>query len=152
MTTTTAPETDNEIIITKKDTEAKLNQLAQKVYQKDVSELESRHKRDLVMMDIGMIATECTVSGAETRTTAQRYNTNNYMASFKLDLHGAVDYTRRVMEEVPADKLIDRYLELKATLYTMIAVKWEGHEQLLRSLLRTAEAKDGIDPIGNRSQ
>lgn len=140
--------TIEEITITREDTITKLNQLSQRVFAKDVGDLELNQKRDLIMMDIGMIACECTVSGAETRTTEVRFNTNNYMGSFKLDLSNGVDYIRRVMDEIPTEEMMDRYFELKTTFYNMITVKWEGHEALLRSLIREAEKRDGISPIG----
>ena len=138
--------------VSREESRNQLDQLSQKVYDQALDSLDQGKLTDLVGLDIGMLLTELTVSANETRRTEIQYCSNAYFASAKLDFTFARDFIRSQVAEVEPNLRIDRYLQLKEVYYKMAQVKWTGHEQYLRNLVREAEGKDGISPQGRFAQ
>lgn len=96
----------------------------------------------IIRADMGMIFDEITISAAQTRPTNIKYATNNYHASVKLSMEGVATEMTKVLDSTPEEKLIDKYLELKAAVYNLIKIKYESTDRYLRSLLDNAANRD----------
>jgi len=128
----------------------RLTALAKEVFT-DVSTLTKDHIITLVKMDMSTFIGELSVSVAITRPTEQKFATNNYHASAKLDVSGIFDIIDEELKNTDKDQLIDRYLSLKSAAYNLISAKYGSTENFLRNLVESAASKDAISPIGRNS-
>ena len=130
------------------DTREKITSMAAKVYDCSVDELTSEQLTDIIRLDLGITISKFSISASSTRRTEVQYCTNNYIAAMEFDCSGLSDNIMNIIDNTEEGKRIDRYVQLKATAYKLIATKYEGNEAFLRELLRTAETKDGVVAVG----
>ncbi len=128
----------------------RLTALAKEVFS-DVATLTKDHIITLVKMDMSTFIGELSVSVAITRPTEQKFATNNYHASAKLDVSGIFDIIDEELKNTSQELLIDRYLSLKTAAYNLIGAKYGSTENFLRNLVESAASKDAIAPIGRNS-
>lgn len=130
------------------DTKIKLTQLAETVYNKNIKDIKKEDVILLIQMDMATTINKINVGCSATRPTNIKYATNNYHASMEIDLSGISKLIRERLDSIPEDQIIDRYLELKSSLYGMIKVKYESTESYLRGLLDASIQKDGCPVTG----
>lgn len=130
------------------DTKAKLTQLAETVYNKAIKDIKKEDVLLLIQMDMATTINKINVGCSATRPTNIKYATNNYHASMEIDLSGISKLIRERLDSIPEDQIIDRYLELKSSLYGMIKVKYDSTETYLRGLLDASIQKDGCPVTG----
>ncbi len=133
------------------DIYTKLESLSKKVMSKPLDKLTSTEFSDLVAMDLSILPTEMSISATATRPTSVKFATNSYFVAVKIDLVSIIGMISKVIDDsasMPTPDRIKRVIELKSMLYKVINNKYESHEQYLRALVRSAEAADGIEPIG----
>lgn len=130
------------------DTKAKISQLAETVYNRNIKDIKKEEVLLLIQMDMATVINKINVGCSATRPTNIKFATNNYHASMEVDLAGIGKLITSRLESVPDDEIIDRYLELKSALYGMIKVKYESTETYLRGLLDVSIQKDGCPVTG----
>ena len=128
----------------------RLTTLAKEVFN-DVKTLTKDHIITLVKMDMATFIGELSVSVAITRPTEQKYATNNYHASAKLDVSGIFDIIDEELKVTAQEDLIDRYLSLKTAAFNLIGAKYGSTENFLRNLVEGAASRDSILPIGRNT-
>lgn len=131
----------------KTETKNKLSGLAETVYQTDIKNLTREKVMILVQMDMATTINKINVGASATRPTNIKYATNNYHASMEIDLSGIGKLIVAELDKLTEEELVDKYLELKSTLYSFIRTKYESSETYLRTLLDTAIKKDGCPPV-----
>lgn len=131
-----------------KESKTKLELISLTVYQQSLHTLPIDKVRSLLMLDVSSMPEEITISAGSTRKTAD-YCTNNYHGSIKI---GCGMYKEAVtlllQRDVSPSDLIDGYFSLKTGFYMLIKEKFNTNENFVRTCLREAEAKDGIQPQG----
>ncbi len=129
-------------------TKEKLTALAQEAFSKPIESLTKEDIRILIQMDIATTINKLTVSAAATRPTDIKFATNNYFASMEIDIAGYSKIIKDILDNVPEDKILDKYLDIKQVVYNMIRLKYESTENYLRSLLDSAITRDGCPKVG----
>lgn len=135
----------------KLSTKQSLSALSDKIYNKKLSELPLVQVKDLISLEMAFTIKQLSIHVGETRKTEVQYCTNNYTASVEVSTGDAWFYITdqlSLLETSDVTAYIERYIELKDAVYKFIKVKYEGHEQFLRDLLRAAEDKDNIQRMG----
>jgi hypothetical protein len=125
-----------------------LNVLCQSVLGTNINALDETQLRDLLQMDMNISMRDISISATETRKMEVAYCTNAYFVSMTLDCQMIADQVKEELRKEPKETILERYIQLKRMFVGLISQKYETHEQLLRDLIRKAQKKDNVDPLG----
>lgn len=105
-------------------------------------------------LDISSTPSEFTISGGATRQTEMKYNSNNYHASEKLDCSRYKEMIDDILIDTGLSEAqkINTYFDLKVHFYKTMQKKVLNNENFIRSIIRDAEAADGIAAQGRFSK
>lgn len=129
----------------------KLKELCKQIIGKDLEDISSEHLDYLLSIDINTSIESINIHCQETRQVAQ-YSPNSYSASQTISLKGSHQFIlETVKAEQTSEDKITKYAELKSILYKYIQYKYSTTEDHLRSLILSAEEKDGAPSLGRHS-
>lgn len=135
-----------------KENREKLAKLGEQVFGVEVSKLTKQQMITLITMDMETGIEELSVSVGIKRPTEEKFAMNDYHASMKIGTSGIFDTIKRAMLDMPADKMIDAYLEAKSAAYNLIAVKYRSAENYLRNLVEEASKLDNCPVLGRNNK
>ena len=110
-------------------------------------ELSREEQLQVIQMDMAIGFKELVVSSSHKRRAPEnQYDSNDYMASLKLDIEPAWQFVKQEAMNTPNP--LEAYVKLKLRLQQMIVAKYDSMENFLSEQLYKAEQRDGIAAYG----
>lgn len=126
----------------------KLSELCKSIFDKQIDEVPSEDLSALLNIDINSSIETMNVYCQSTRQVEQ-YQPNGYSLSETISFRNSYAWIHNHINTIPnSNQKVVRYAKLKSILYKLMSQKYHSTESFLRSLIREAEQKDGVKPLG----
>lgn len=126
----------------------KLSALCEEVFDKRLEDLDEISLTELLALEMDCWPTKINVSATATRRTKIQYCTNSYFAAIEIDCSGTKETVLSILKQIPKEKKLDKYFELKRSFYKILELKYGSNEHFCRMQLNAAVQKDNLEDTG----
>lgn len=133
------------------DVYSKLNGLAKRVYNIELTDLDETSIRDLISIEMSCWINKMNLSATATRRTDIQYTSNAYFCAVEIDCSAIKEIILNQLSKASGTDVINRYVTLKKTFYEILEVKYTSNEHFCRTLLHKSIQRDNLEDTGRFS-
>lgn len=131
---------------------AKMQSLARVAFNAELDTLSIDQVRTAILMDMACMPIKYTISAGSKRKTEVQYSTNDYYVAEEVDCSAYATVVQGVLDRsTSVEEMLTKYFDIKVAFLNLMKAKIGSKEELLRTMLREYEAKDGIPGQGRYS-